>query len=384
MAFYTTQGTIPKKRHTQMRQANGQLYTEELFGREGFSGRQSLLYHITPPTKVEAVRDLGPVVREFTVGGPLLHRHLQTMKVETKEKDAVEGRTMLLGNADVAFGVAVVTEPMTYFYRSAEGDELLFVHTGSGVVETIFGHLDYHAGDYIILPVGTTYRVVPTVGEETRLVVIEAQGAITAPKHYVNDAGQMMEHAPYCERDLRLPRLETHDERGDFEVRVRARKHVTSYSLSYHPFDVVGWDGALYPYIFNIDDFEPITGRIHQPPPVHQTFAGPNFVICSFVPRKLDYHPLSIPVPYHHSNIESDEVIYYVDGQFMSRKGIEVGSVTVHPGGIAHGPQPGVVEKSLGATETAELAVMMDTFHPLGLSAAACSVEDPHYMYSWR
>ncbi|PWI58969.1 homogentisate 1,2-dioxygenase [Sulfoacidibacillus thermotolerans] len=385
MTYYTMQGQVPKKRHTQMRQSNGQLYTEELFGREGFSGRQSLLYHITPPTNVTQVRDLGSVAREFSFLGPLVHRHLRTLTLPPPAlQNAVDGRVILLGNEDVALGVAVVTEAMDYFYRTAEGDELFFVHQGHGMIETIFGRLDYRSGDYVVLPVGTTYRVIPTAGEVTRLLVIEAQGQIAIPKRYMNEAGQMMEHAPFCERDFRLPQLETHDEQGNFEVRVRARKQLTSFVLPFHPFDVVGWDGALYPYIFNIADFEPITGRIHQPPPVHQTFSGENFVICSFVPRKMDYHPEAIPVPYHHSNIESDEVLYYVDGHFMSRKGIEIGSLTLHPAGIAHGPHPGVVENSLGVADTAEWAVMLDAFHPLGLTAAALAIEDPQYMYSWR
>jgi len=385
MPYYATRGSIPHKRHTQFRSETGQLYTEELFGTEGFTGVHSLLYHVTAPTKVESVEYVGPVHRHFQTEGPLVHRHFLTAQMEPEAApNAVDGRMMFLGNEDVAFGIAVVTEPMPYFYRTAEGDELFYIHFGTGLLETGFGTLAYRPGDYLVLPVGTTYRVVPDAGVATRMVVIESRGAIVPPGRYVNESGQLMEHSPYCERDLRLPDLVTHNVTGDFQVRVRTRGQVTAYNLSYHPLDVVGWDGALYPYAFNIEDFEPITGRVHQPPPVHQTFAGKGFVVCSFVPRKLDYHPLSIPVPYHHSNIESDEVIYYADGQFMSRRGIEVGSVTLHPGGIAHGPQPGVVEKSLGATETAELAVMMDTFRPLGVADSAAASEDPAYMFSWR
>lgn len=384
MPYYASRGLLPHKRHTQFRAPSGQLYTEELFGTEGFSGVHSLLYHKTPPTQVKEARLLGSCERPFAVDGPLMHRHFKTLGLARPSvANAVDGRQMLLGNEDVAFGVAVVTEAMPYFYRTAQGDELFYIHAGTGTIETVFGDLLYRPGDYCVLPVGTTYRVVPTPAQPTRMVVLESTGAITAPKRYLNDFGQYMEHAPYCERDLRLPELVSHDEHGEFEVRVRARGAITSLTLSYHPLDVVGWDGALYPYLFNIEDFEPITGRVHQPPPVHQTFAGKGFVVCSFVPRKLDYHPQSIPVPYHHSNIESDEVLYYVDGQFMSRRGIEVGSVTLHPGGIAHGPHPGVVEKSLGATETAELAVMMDTFKPLRVFADALTCEDPAYMYSW-
>lgn len=385
MPYYATRGCVPPKRHTQFRSPQGELYTEELFGTEGFSGVHSLLYHVTPPTRVLSAHSLGTCQRHFSLDGPLIHRHFLTHKLSTRQPaDAILGRVMLLGNADVAFGVATVEEEMPYFYRTAEGDELFYIQEGTGVFETVFGNLVYRAGDYAVLPVGTTYRMIPDRTVSTRMVVIESRGAITPPHRYLNEFGQYMEHAPYCERDLRLPELVTHTERGEFEVRVRARGHLTAYTLDYHPLDVVGWDGAVYPYLFNIEDFEPITGRIHQPPPVHQTFAGKGFVVCSFVPRKLDYHPLSIPVPYHHSNIESDEVLFYADGQFMSRRGIEVGSITLHPGGIAHGPQPGVVEKSLGALETAELAVMMDTFAPLGVSQEATLCEDPAYMYSWR
>ncbi|MCY0876743.1 MAG: homogentisate 1,2-dioxygenase [Firmicutes bacterium] len=384
MPYYASRGVIPHKRHTQFRAPDGRLYTEELFGTEGFSGVHSLLYHVTPPTNVQEARLLGTITPALAPDGPLIHRHFKTQGLMPKDADAIEGRQMLLGNDDVAMGVAVISKGMSYFYRTAEGDELFYIHTGTGTIETVFGDLAYRSGDYLVLPVGTTYRVMPSGEKPTRMLVIESRGAITPPPRYLNDFGQYMEHAPYCERDLRLPELHTHDEQGEFEVRVRARGVLTSYTLSYHPQDVIGWDGALYPYAFNIEDFEPITGRVHQPPPVHQTFAGKGFVICSFVPRKLDYHPLSIPVPYHHSNIESDEVLYYVDGQFMSRRGIEVGSVTLHPGGIAHGPHPGIVEKSLGATETAELAVMMDTFKPLHVFTDALSCEDPAYMYSWR
>jgi homogentisate 1,2-dioxygenase len=385
MPYYTSRGEIPHKRHTQMRSPQGELYTEELFGTEGFNGVHSLLYHIVPPTKVEQVAHIGEVERPYSFAGALLHRHFRTGTLQpATPANAVDGRQMLMGNDDVGLGIALVTEAMPYFYRTAEGDELYFVHEGTGRFETSFGRLDYRPGDYVVLPVGTTYRVVPEQGRVTRFLVFESAGPLQVPQRYLNQGGQCMEHSPYCERDFRLPILETHDEAGTFEVRVRARGQITSFVFAHHPLDVVGWDGALYPYAFNIEDFEPITGRVHQPPPVHQTFAGKNFVVCSFVPRKLDYHPLSIPVPYNHSNIESDEMLYYVDGNFMSRRGIEMGSITLHPGGIPHGPQPGVVEKSLGATETNELAVMMDTFRPLGIAHAAAQCEDPSYMYSWR
>ena len=271
---------------------------------------------------------------------------------------------------------------MNYFYRNGEQDEVLFVHAGEGRLETVFGTLAYRAGDYLVIPMGTTYRVVWDT--PSRFLVIESASAVETPKRYRNEFGQLLEHSPFCERDIRPPSvLETHLEEGEFEVRVKARGMITSYFFAHHPLDVVGWDGYLFPYAFNIEDFEPITGRLHQPPPVHQTFQAHNFVICSFVPRLYDYHPLSIPAPYYHSNIESDEVLYYVDGNFMSRKGIEEGSVTLHPMGIPHGPHPGTIEASIGAKGTQELAVMLDTFRPLKVAKFAGNVEDPNYMSSW-
>lgn len=288
-------------------------------------------------------------------------------------------------NKDVTLAVVRPTLGMDYFYRNGECDEVYFVHDGQGVLETNFGLLPYHEGDYIVIPRGTTFRFkMSKDSPDTRFLVIEAHGTIEPPRRYLNRNGQLLEHSPYCERDIRCPEeLETHTERGEFEVRVKVGNTISSYWYDFHPINTVGWDGCEYPWIFNIADFEPITGRVHQPPPVHQTFQGPNFVVCSFVPRKLDYHPLSIPVPYNHSNIDSDEVLYYVNGNFGSRRGIERSSFTLHPRGIPHGPHPGAVEKSLGAERTDEMAVMVDTFYPLKLTAAAKAYDDPAYPYSW-
>jgi homogentisate 1,2-dioxygenase len=287
-------------------------------------------------------------------------------------------------NSDCTISVGRPTEKMDYFYRNAQGDEMIFVHEGQGTLETIFGLLPYHEGDYLVIPRGTTWRIQPGTGEQRMLFVEAFGGAIQPPKRYRNDFGQLLEYSPYCERDLRTPEeLPMHTERGEYEVRVKVNGEVMRYIFDFHPLDLVGWDGFLYPYAFNIEDFEPITGRVHQPPPVHQTFEGPNFVVCSFCPRKLDYHPESIPVPYNHSNIDSDEMIYYVSGNFGSRRGIEVSSITLHPRGIPHGPHPGTVEKSLGAERTEELAVMVDTFRPLKLAADAERYDDPQYPFSW-
>lgn len=383
MPSYQRLGEIPHKRHTQFRKPDGGLYSEELFGEEGFSGVCSLLYHQYPPTRVTKLARYGGVCQQEWPQEAHRHHHLKSKGVEAKG-DAIGGRRLLLYNNDCTISLARPTEPMEFFYRNSQGDELLFIHEGQGTLETTFGALPYHEGDYLVIPRGTTWRMVSTTPEQ-RMLVVEAFGhAIQPPKRYRNEFGQLLEHSPYCERDLRPPtELPQHTERGEFDVRIKVNDELMTYTYDFHPLDVVGWDGYLYPYAFNIGDFEPITGRVHQPPPIHQTFEGPNFVVCSFCPRKLDYHPLSIPVPYNHSNIDSDEVIYYVSGDFGSRKGIEVGSFTLHPRGIPHGPHPGTVEKSLGAERTEELAVMVDTFRPLKLAAEAESLDDPQYPFSW-
>ena len=385
MSYYFRLGRIPHKRHTQFRQPDGSLYHEEVMGLRGFSGNKSLLYHLRPPTQVQQI-DGGCASRvPFAEPGPLKHRLLQTAQL-TPSGDAVEGRVPLLANDDVSISVARPREAMRYWYRYAHGDEVIFVHEGTGTLETQFGTLTYGAGDYLTIPTGVMWRLLPDAGSDQRMLVIESSGGhIEPPRRYVNAYGQFLESAPYSERDIRPPdRLETHDEQGEFEVRVKARGHITRYRYNHHPLDVVGWDGHLWPFAFNIDDFEPITGRVHQPPPVHQTFEGPGFVVCSFVPRLYDYHPLAIPAPYNHSNVDSDEVIYYVNGNFMSRRGIQSAALTVHPNGIPHGPHPGTYEGSIGKTSTDELAVMVDTFRPLKLTTHAVEVEDENYAFSWR
>ena len=373
MPAYHRLGQIPPKRHTQFRKPDGTLYSEELFGTEGFSGNYSNLYYNYPPTRVKKVEKFMDVQypQDEWKEEVQRHHHLRTAQLSAGG-DAVLGNQVFMFNKDVTIGISQPTLAMDYFYRDGDSDLVYFVHDGHGVLETNFGLLPYHEGDYIIIPRGTTFRFqIAADSPDTRFLTVEAHGTIE-------------EHSPYCERDIRRPEeLVTHIERGDYEVHVKVGNMITSYWFDFHPINTVGWDGCEYPWIFNIGDFEPITGRIHQPPPVHQTFQGPNFVICSFVPRKLDYHPLSIPVPYNHSNIDSDEMIYYVNGNFGSRRGIERSSITLHPRGIPHGPHPGAVEKSLGVERTEELAVMIDTFFPLKLTNAARSVDDPAYPYSW-
>jgi homogentisate 1,2-dioxygenase len=383
MTYYYKLGSIPHKRHTQFRQPDGSLYHEELMGIHGFSGIQSLLYHLHPPTQIQKILGDEKVEISYEESGALRHRHLRTAKVE-KGGDAIASRIPLMGNEDVCISIARPTESMPYWYRFAHGDEVIFIHEGSGILESQYGIIRYRIGDYLVIPTGVMWRILPDAGIEQRMLVIEANGHIEPPARYLNRYGQFLEHAPYNERDIRPPdELITHDEKGEFEVRVKARNRITSYLYHHHPLDVVGWDGHLWPYAFNIEDFEPITGRIHQPPPVHQTFDGPGFVLCSFVPRLFDYHPLAIPAPYNHSNVDSDEVIYYAAGNFMSRKGIEQASITVHASGIPHGPHPGTYEGSIGKEKTEELAVMIDTFRPLKFTQYAAQIEDRNYPYSW-
>jgi len=382
MPFYRQMGQIPRKRHVTFRKPDGTLYREQVMGTKGFSGIQSILYHHYLPTQIVRSEVYKSCAIEYEEPGALSHRHFLTHNFP-EEGDAVEGRKYVLGNEDLVIGIVKTSQKMDYFYRNGEGDELLFVHYGSGKVETMFGTIAYRKGDYIIIPVGTIYRVMPETA--TKFLVVETTSWITTPKRYRNEHGQMLEHSPFCERDIRGPeKLETYTDVGEFEIRTKARGMIHSHILGHHPFDVVGWDGYLYPWVFNIGDFEPITGRIHMPPPVHQTFEGQNFVVCSFVPRLYDYHPEAIPAPYDHSNVNSDEVLYYVDGNFMSRKGISEGSITLHPAGLPHGPHPGKVEESIGQKETIELAVMIDTFRPLRVVKQAGQVEDPNYKYSWN
>lgn len=381
MPFYHRLGEMPAKRHLQFRKPDGQLYREEVMGLEGFSGLESILYHHFLPPRVIRAEDLGPADVAYVDFGPVRHRAFATLPA-TPEGDPIMGRRVLLGNADVTLSISIPSVSMDYFYRNTQSYEVWFVHEGQGEMLTQFGCLNFVPGDYIVLPFGTTWQM--KMETQCRFLVIEAPSQIEPPTRYRNKYGQLMEGAPYSERDIRVPlALEPHTERGEFEVLVKARNRFTRHTLDHHPIDVVGWDGYLYPWIFNINDFEPITGLIHQPPPVHQTFQGQNFVVCSFVPRLFDYHPEGIPVPYNHSNVNSDEMIYYCEGNFMSRRGIERGDITLHPSGLPHGPQPGATEASIGKQRTEELAVMVDTFRPLNLTQAALDSEKPDYMQSW-
>jgi homogentisate 1,2-dioxygenase len=392
MAHYRQVGSIPRKRHTQHRRPDGGLYAEELMGEDGFSSDSSLLYHRHIPAALVAARRWDLPDQRTMPNAPLLPRHLRLHALfadtEWKRADPVTGRRLVLGNADVriAYVAAGETSPL---YRNATGDECIYVEAGAAVVETIFGALEVAAGDYVILPRGTTHRWVLDGAEPVRLYCIEAAGHISPPPRYMSRHGQFLETSPYCERDLRGPDEPLIVDASDVDVYVKHRGGAepagSIHTLAHHPFDVVGWDGCMYPYALNISDFEPITGRVHQPPPVHQVFAGDHFVVCNFVPRKVDYHPLAVPVPYYHANVDSDEVLFYCGGNYEARKGsgIEQGSVSLHPGGHVHGPQPGAAERSIGVEAFDELAVMVDTFRPLEIGEAGTASEDPDYAWSW-
>jgi len=383
MPLYHKLGKIPPKRHTQFRKPNGDLYYEQLFGTEGFSGMSSLLYHLHRPTMVKDILrpvDVSPVIE---IEKNMTARKLVSFNVAPQD-DFLESRTPLMVNNDLHIGVAAPRESMQdYFYKNAEADELLFIHQGSGTLKTLVGNIRFEYGDYLIIPRGMIYQL-EFDNEENRIFYLESFSPIAIPKRYRNNFGQLLEHAPYCERDLKLPAdLQPKDEQGEFLIKVKKQGLLHQMVYASHPFDVVGWDGYNFPFGFSIHNFEPITGRVHQPPPVHQTFEGNNFVVCSFCPRLYDYHPLSIPAPYNHSNIDSDEVLYYVDGDFMSRNDIGQGYITLHPGGIPHGPHPGAAERSIGKTKTEELAVMVDPFRPLQLTEAAMEIDDGKYYRSW-
>ncbi|MFT6319368.1 MAG: homogentisate 1,2-dioxygenase [Granulosicoccus sp.] len=380
---YYSLGKFPKKRHTQFRKPNGELYSEQLFSTEGFSDLASLLYHCNPPTQIVQVGEPYSVAPKLIHDKQLKHRSLHGFKVEP-EDDYLKSRKPVLVNNDCKIILAAPRKSMTdYYFKNADADEVIFVHEGSGVLKTMYGNITFGYGDYLVVPRGTIYQM-HFDSEDNRLFIVESTSPIITPKRYRNNFGQLMEHAPFCERDIRKPEvLETHDEKGDFLMYIKKQDNIYPYHYLSHPFDVVGWDGYVYPYAFSIHEFEPITGRVHQPPPVHQTFAARGFVICSFVPRLYDYHPDGIPAPYNHSNIDSDEVLYYVDGDFMSRNHVERGMITLHPGGIPHGPHPGTVEKSIGKKETGELAVMVDTFAPLLMTEYAAGIEDGDYYKSW-
>jgi len=383
MPHYHTVGSIPHKRHTQFRKPDGSLYSEQLFSTEGFSNDSSLLYHCHPPTEIISTDEPYDAMPRIAEEKMLKHRSLEGFNIRP-EKDYLQSRKPVLVNNDCHIVLAAPQESMTgYFYKNADADEMIFIHQGSGVLKTMYGDLDFGYGDYLVVPRGTIYQV-QFHSPENRLFIVESFSPIRYPKKYLSRYGQLLEHSPYCERDIRAPHsLVTQDEKGDFLIKTKKKGRVYGIHYGHHPFDVIGWDGCCYPFAFSIHDFEPITGRVHQPPPVHQTFEGNNFVVCSFCPRLFDYHPLAIPAPYNHSNIDSDEVLYYVDGDFMSRKNVTRGMITLHPSGIPHGPHPGAVQRSIGAKETKELAVMVDTFHPLMLTVEALEIENPGYTMSW-
>ena len=384
MSYYQKLGEIPPKRHIQFRQPDGSLYHEELVSSLGFSGIYSNLYHKHAPTRIKKLGETleyGPkVVKDYS----LKQTHLNTSGVTTTGSDYLDARKMLLVNSDVGMGICCPEErQMSYYYKNGEADEVIFVHDGSGTLYSQFGALEIRQGDYVVIPRTTIYKFDWNEGP-LRLLIIESSTPVETVRRYRNELGQLLEHSPYCERDIRPPsRLFEDDSQSEFLIRIKKSGHLHDYFYEHSPADLVGWDGFLYPYALSIYDFEPITGRIHQPPPVHQTFQGQNYVICSFVPRLFDYHPEAIPAPYNHSNIDSDEVLYYVEGNFMSRKGIDRGSFTLHPGGIPHGPHPGTVEKSIGAKETNEYAVMVDPFRSLYLTEDALEYIDDNYPMSW-
>lgn len=405
MPHYMKLGLLPRKRHVQFRRPDGCLYSEEVFGTEGFVGPTTTMYHIHPPTQVYGWKPMYSTKVEYVEPEIMRMRHVKSAPMKPKG-DFVTGRVVLFGNADCEMAVINPAEQMQYHFKNGQGDECHFIHYGTGVCHTMLGTLKFGPRDYLVIPKGVIYKLIwderkngadgkpvdggPPVADcpYGKVLLIETTNAshIAPPPRYVSKMhGQFLEHSPMCERDLRLPEFPmTWDEKGDFEVRIKARDLVHSYTYHYHPLDIVGWDGCYYPFIFNADDFAPITGKLHMPPPIHQTFEAHNFVICTFAPRLLDYHPQSIKVPYNHSNLDSDEVLYYVDGNFGSRKGIEIGSLTLHPQGIPHGPHPGTIEASLAATHTQELAVMCDTFRPLFPTKAAMEMDDTKYPASWQ
>jgi homogentisate 1,2-dioxygenase len=383
MPFYHKLGKIPPKRHTQFRKEDGSLYQEQLFGTIGFDGMSSNLYHLYAPTRVTNIGESKNVKPEIAVDNNMTARMLSGWSVPQKE-DYLESRVPVLVNNDCQIILAAPTKSLTdYFYKNTDSDELIFIHKGTGKLRTQLGNIPFSYGDYLVIPRGMIYQIQFDT-EDNRLFIVESRQPIYTPKRYRNWFGQLLEHSPYCERDLRAPsELETHDEHGEFLMKIKKQDQLHALTYDRHPFDIVGWDGFNFPYAFSIHDFEPITGRIHQPPPVHQTFETSAFVVCSFVPRLYDYHPQSIPAPYNHSNIDSDEVLYYVDGDFMSRNHVEKGFISLHPAGIPHGPHPGAMERSIGQKETHELAVMVDTFAPLKLTKQALEIDGGDYWKSW-
>lgn len=389
MAYYQCIGEVPSKRHVQFRRPDGAFYSEEVFGTEGFVGPTSTLYYIHPPTQVTGWKALYSTKPAYVESDVMRMRHLRTARLP-RQGDPVTGRTLLFGNGDCEISICVPAEAMGYHFKNAMADECLFIHHGTGTLATMFGTLTFREHDFIVIPKGTIYQMTFDEGDgpDPRFLAMESVNAshiLPPPRYMSKQSAQFLEHAPYCERDLRGPQLPlTYDERGEFEVRIKAIQNVHSYVFDYHPLDIVGWDGCYYPYCFNAHDFSPIVGKHHLPPPTHQVFEAHNFVICAFCPRPLDFHPEAIKVPYNHSNVDSDEVMYYVDNTYTARKGIEEGSMTNHPQGIPHGPHPGTLESTLDATRTEELVVMCDTFRPLFPTATALELDDPEYPESWK
>ena len=382
MPIYHQLGTIPNKRHVVSRQANGKLYQEELIGTQGFAGMSSLVYHLYPPTRVQQKDKAYSVAPKVAIDNSLDCMSFKGFDIQP-EKDYLKSRKTLFVNDSMHIGLAAPMESTPYFYKNADADEMIFVHEGKGTLHTMYGELKFKYGDYIIIPRGTVYKISFDT-DKNRLLYVESFTPIFTPARYRNQFGQMLEHSPFCERDIIRPsNLRTHDEEGEFDVFIKKKGMMFPYQYANHPFDAAGWDGYHYPYVFSIFNFEPITGRVHMPPPIHQTFENANFVICSFVPRLYDYHPDAIPAPYHHSNIDSDELLYYVDGDFMSRNNIEKGQITLHPGGIPHGPHPGAIERSIGKKEPKELAVMIDPFAPVMITDEALNLDVKDYYKTW-
>jgi|TARA_B110000438_G_scaffold86276_1_gene85730 homogentisate 1,2-dioxygenase len=379
MPFYQKRGIIPAKRHIQFKDDSGNLYWEELISREGFYHMYSNVYHIHPPTTIEAIGNLKKIDLK-TVDQTHRHHHIRTANLASNG-DAISSRIPLFFNSDLVISKSRATKSMEYLYRNGNADEVLFIHCGSGTFMSNFGNLDLTPGDYLVIPRGIIWKI--DVKIDLEILVIESSGPIETPTRYRNKFGQLLESSPFSERDIQTPKYIAPLNDTPAKVKVKLHHGIQTYSYRHHPFDLVGWDGYYFPYLFNINDFMPITGKVHQPPPVHQTFQGKGFVICSFVPRMFDYHDNSVPAPYAHSNVDSDEMIYYVDGNFMSRRGIDEGSISYHPMGLPHGPQPGKIKESLGLKETNELAVMIDTFKPLKMTEIALTIDDKDYPYSW-
>lgn len=383
MPIYHKLGEVPQKRHTVFRKPDGSLYHEQLFGTIGFDGMSSLMYHMHPPTMVKSIKDPVDLQPEIAIENNMASMLLRGMDAKPAD-DFLESRTIVLCNSDVNIALSAPRKSMTnYFYKNTDADEVIFVHEGTGTLKTMLGEIPFEYGDYLVIPRGMIYQMHFDT-EDNRLFIVESFDPVYTPKRYRNWFGQLLEHSPFCERDYKLPQnLQTHNEKGDFVLKIKKQNQLHELVYASHPFDVIGWDGYNYPYGFSIHNFEPITGRVHLPPPIHQNFETSTFVICSFCPRLYDYHPKAIPAPYNHSNIDSDEVLYYVDGDFMSRNNIKKGNISLHPAGIPHGPHPGAYERSIGEKETLELAVMVDTFKPLKVTKAAMAMNEEDYYKSW-